>query len=110
MERLVTGDVVVLDFPFSDLSAIKRRPSLIIKIPKGEDVIICQITAQSQEKSVEIPIQSTDFANKGLRRDSYVRIDKITSIKRTRIKYKVGSLKQGKFEEILNEVCSFLKK
>lgn len=109
MERLVSGDVVVLEFPFSDLMSYKRRPSLIINIPKGEDIIICQMTAESQEKSVEIPIRINDFINRGLKRDSYVRIDKITTIKRTRVKYKIGSLKQEKFNEILDAICFFLK-
>src|SRR3989344_3538624 len=101
MERFVKGDVVVLEFPFSDLTSYKRRPALIIKVPRGEDVIICQITAESQEKGVEISIKNNEFAKGGLKRDSYVRIDKITTIKETRIKYKIGSLKPEKFKDIL---------
>ena len=109
MERLVKGDVVVLDFPFSNLIELKRRPALIIKVPKGEDIIVCQITAKSQEKSMEIPITNNDFIKNGLKRDSYIRLDKITSIKNTRIKYKIGSIKQEKFNKIVDNVCSFLK-
>ena len=109
MEGFVKGDVVVLEFPFSDLKSYKRRPSLIIKVPQGEDVIICQITAESQKKDVEVPISNNDFIKGSLKRDSYVRIDKITTIKRTRIKYKIGSLKQNKFNEIISKVCDFLK-
>ena len=30
MERLVKGDVVVLPFPFSDLSASKKRPAVVV--------------------------------------------------------------------------------
>ncbi len=110
MERFVAGEIVVLDFPFSDLRRFKRRPALIIKIPGGEDLIICQITATSKEKSFEIPLINKDFDKGGLKKDSFVRIDKITTLKNTRIKYKIGSLKQDKFNEILNELCSFLKK
>ena len=109
MERFVAGEVVVLDFPFSDLMSFKRRPALIIKIPKGEDLIICQITATSQEKSLEIPLVNKDFKEGELKRDSFVRIDKITTIKNTRIKYKIGLLKQEKFKDILEKLCNFLK-
>ena len=108
MERFVKGDVVVLDFPFSNLVQAKRRPALIIKVPKGHDLIICQITAESQEKPVEVSITNNDFSYGRLKRDSYVRIDKITTIKRTRVKYKAASLKQEKFIEIINKICSFL--
>ncbi len=109
MEGFVKGDVIVLEFPFSDLKISKRRPSLIIKVPKGEDVIICQITAESQRKDVEVPISKNEFIIGELRKNSYVRIDKLTTIRKTKIKYKIGSLKQDKFNEILNKVCDFLK-
>ncbi|MEK6842131.1 MAG: type II toxin-antitoxin system PemK/MazF family toxin [Nanoarchaeota archaeon] len=109
MERPVKGDVVVLDFPFSDLTQFKKRPALVIKVPKGEDVIICQITAKSQEKEVEIPLTKKDFAKGTLKMDSYLRVDKITTTKNTRINYKVGSLKVEKFKEILDSIVSFLK-
>jgi|TARA_B100001971_G_C18187548_1_gene536570 mRNA interferase MazF len=57
MERFVAGDIVVLDFPFSGLSFYKRRPALIIEVPKGQDLLISQITAESQEESLEISIK-----------------------------------------------------
>lgn len=109
MERFVKGDVVVIEFPFSDFKNAKRRPVLVLKVPKGEDVIVAQITANPYESSVEIAIKEEDFNQGGLRRISYVRIDKIASIERSLIKYKAGSLKQEKFNEILDKICSFLK-
>ncbi len=39
MERFIKGDVVVIPFPFSDLSQAKRRPALILAPLKGNDVI-----------------------------------------------------------------------
>ena len=109
MEGFVRGEIVILDFPFSNLMQTKRRPALVIKVSKGEDIIISQITAKSQEKSVEIPIIKEDFSKGGLNRDSYVRLDKITTIKKTRVKYKAGSLKKEKFEEVLNKIINFLR-
>lgn len=109
MERLVKGDIIVIEFPFSDLEFYKRRPALIIKVPQGDDVIICQITGSSHEKEVEIPIKNSEFTSGGLKKESYIRIDKITTIKTTRIKYKIGSLKKQKFERILETLCNYLK-
>ncbi len=109
MERLVKGDVVVLEFPFSNLMDVKRRPALIIKIPKGDDIIVSQITGKSQEISVEIPISKKDFKKGELKIDSYIRLDKIFSIEKSLIKYKIGLLKQEKFKEILEKLCNFLK-
>lgn len=36
MERLVKGDIVVVPFPFSDLSNYKKRPALVITTLKGD--------------------------------------------------------------------------
>ena len=109
MERLVKGDVIVIDFPFSNLVQVKRRPVLIIKIPKADDIIVNQITGKSYESSVEIPVIKKDFIRGGLKVDSYLRLDKIFSIEKSLIKYKIGSLKSEKFNGILNKIISFLK-
>ncbi|TSC63969.1 MAG: transcriptional modulator of MazE/toxin MazF, partial [Microgenomates group bacterium Gr01-1014_93] len=104
MERFVKGDIIVIEFPYSNLKDSKRRPVLILKVPKGEDIIILQITSPSYEKSVEIPIKKEDFKQGNLKRDSHIRIDKIASIDKSLMKYKIGSLKQEKFSEILEEL------
>jgi len=109
MERLVKGDIIVINFPFSNLTQFKPRPVLVIKIPKGEDLIVNQITGTSYEKSVEVKIQNNDFSKGSLKRDSYLRLDKIFSIEKSLIKYKVGSLKPEKFKDIINKIISFLK-
>ena len=109
MEGFVKGEIIVIEFPFSDLKDVKRRPVLIVKVPKGEDIIVLQITGSSYEPSVEIKIVNNDFKNGSLKRDSFVRIDKIASIEKSLIKYKIGSLKQEKFNQILEKTCSFLR-
>ena len=109
MERLVKGDVIVVEFPFSNLKELKRRPALILKVPSGEDIIVNQITSSSHEKSVEIEVGINDLKQGNLKRKSFVRIDKIGSIEKSLIKYKIGSLKPEKFNEILEKICSFLK-
>ena len=109
MEGFVKGDIVVIDFPYSDFKNIKRRPVLILKVPKGHDVIVAQITGSSYEKIVEVSLKENDFSKGNLKRESFVRIDKIASIEKSLIKYKACSLKHEKFEEILNQIVSFLR-
>jgi mRNA interferase MazF len=109
MEGFVKGEVVILEFPFSNLIESKRRPSLIIKVPKGEDLIVCQITGKSYEESLEIPITKEDFQKGNLKVENYIRIDKIFSIEKSLIKYKIGSIKKEKFNKIIDNICSFLK-
>ena len=85
MEGFVKGDVIVIEFPYSHLKEFKRRPVLILKVPKGEDIIVLQITSSSYEKSVEIPIKKEDFHKGGLKRDSFTRVDKIASVEKSLI-------------------------
>lgn len=109
MERLVRGDIVVIEFPFSDLVHYKKRPALVLKVPKGDDILTCQITGSSFEKEVEIPINLEDFKQGSLKRQSFARLDKIFSIEKTMIKYKACALKPEKFKEILDKLCDYLR-
>jgi mRNA interferase MazF len=48
MAGFVKGDVVIVPFPFSDLTQAKRRPALVVANLRGNDLILCQITSQEQ--------------------------------------------------------------
>lgn len=43
---MIAGDVVLLNFPFSDLSGVKLRPVVVIAVVDREDFITVQITSQ----------------------------------------------------------------
>jgi mRNA interferase MazF len=45
MARFVVSNVVIVPFPFSDLSESKRRPALVLAVLTGDDLILCQITS-----------------------------------------------------------------
>ena len=55
MERFVKGDIVVIPFPFSDLTEAKRRPALVVAKLDGNDLILCQITSQLFRDRYAIP-------------------------------------------------------
>ena len=109
MEEFVRGDVLVIEFPYSNLKQVKRRPVLVLKVPEGEDIIVVQITGSSYKNSVEIPLKNKEFEKGSLKKESYIRIDKIASIEKSLIKYRAGSLKQEKFNAILEKIISFIK-
>jgi mRNA interferase MazF len=41
MATFVKGDIVVLPFPFSDLSDAKRRPTLVVATLPLNDLMLC---------------------------------------------------------------------
>lgn len=61
MEEFMKGDVVVLPFPFSDLTTSRRRPALIVAKIHGNDVILCQITSVARIDDYSIALSSSDF-------------------------------------------------
>lgn len=77
MAKFVRGDVVVVPFPFSDLSQSKRRPALVVAELTGDDVILCQITSQSIKDSYSIALDDTDFSDGGLKQPSNIRPNRL---------------------------------
>lgn len=60
MGRFIKGDVVVVPFPFSDLTQAKRRPALVVSSLKGDDIILCQITSQNVSDDYAVPFAEQD--------------------------------------------------
>jgi len=54
--KFVKGDVVVVPFPFSDLTQAKRRPALIVSVLEGDDLILSQVTSQFVKDSYAVSI------------------------------------------------------
>lgn len=73
MEKSVKGDVVVLPFPFSDLSASKKRPAVVVATLSGDDVILCQITSEARVDEYSIILAKGDFEQGSLHVTSTIR-------------------------------------
>jgi mRNA interferase MazF len=72
MARFVKGDVVVVPFPFSDLTQTKRRPALVVTTLEGNDLILCQITSQMIRDQYSTTLESDDFNSGGLNKSRIV--------------------------------------
>jgi len=101
------GDVVIVPFPFSDLSATKQRPALVVAALPGIDVILCQITSQSASGRVTLAITATDFVVGTLARDSFVRPERIFTAA-TAITRRVGHLSDVKTQQAIAEMVRLL--
>ena len=109
MARFVKGDVVVVPFPFSDLSQAKRRPALVISVLEGDDLILCQITSQKVKDRYAITITEDDFESGSLRQISNVRPNRLFSADQHIILYKIGSLKPEKMAEVIEQVIKIIR-
>ena len=77
MAKFIKGDIVIIPFPFSDLTQNKKRPALIISVLNGDDVILCQITSQNVKDNYAIAIKDRDFKSGELRQASNIRPNRI---------------------------------
>ena len=110
MAKFVKGDVVVVPFPFSDLTQAKRRPALVISKLEGDDLILCQITSQTIKDNYAISIDDKDFAMGGLKQPSNVRPNRIFTADSHIVLYKVGNLTDNKLNEVIEMVVEIIRK
>jgi mRNA interferase MazF len=101
MAKFVKGGVVVIPFPFSDLSQSKRRPALVIAELEGDDLILCQITSQTIRDNYAITLDDNDFLTGNLKNTSNIRPNRLFTADSNIILYKVGILKPDKLQEIV---------
>jgi mRNA interferase MazF len=104
MEKFIKGDVIVVPFPFSDLSNSKRRPALVLANLESDDLILAQITSKDIFDSYSIEIKSNDFSNGTLNKKSNIRPNKIFTADKDIILYKIGRLTDKKMGEITNKI------
>ncbi|MBI5180758.1 MAG: type II toxin-antitoxin system PemK/MazF family toxin [Nitrospirae bacterium] len=109
MAKFVKGDVVVVPFPFSDLTHSKRRPALVISTLEGDDLILCQITSQSIKDKYAIAIDDKDFDSGSLKQPSNVRPNRIFTADSQIILYRIGNLKQEKLNKIIGKVVEIIR-
>lgn len=109
MERFVKGDVVVVPFPFSDLTRAKRRPALVVARLEGDDLILCQITSRYIKDRYSVLIGEDNFESGALKQQSNVRPNRIFTADRHIILYRVGHLNTGKTNEVIQKIKDILQ-
>ncbi len=109
MEKFVKGDIIVIPFPFSDLSNTKKRPAVVISVLDGNDLILCQITS-SRKDDYSIKLDNKDFLEGSLDIESNIRPNKLFTADKSLILYKIGMLKENKITEIIQKIEQIIRK
>jgi mRNA interferase MazF len=107
--QFVKGDVVVLNFPFSDLSQTKRRPALVIAALKGDDVILCQVTSQGRTDEYSIRLDDVDFVSGGLNQSSRIRPNRLFTADAGIVVYRAGCVSAAKLNEVVDRLILIIK-
>ena len=77
MANVRPGSVVLVRFPFSDLSSTKLRPAVVVAPAGGVDWILCQVTSNPYGDPAAVALRAESFASGTLHRDSFARPGKL---------------------------------
>lgn len=108
MERFIKGDIVVLPFPYSDLSNSKKRPAMVLADLKGRDIILCQITSQFVKDNYAIALDNKDFKNGSLNKPSNIRPNRLFTAEKSIITRKIGSIKPEISKTVTNKLFEII--
>jgi mRNA interferase MazF len=102
---LKPGDIVLIPFPYSDLSSVKKRPVVVVTAPdRFGDFVAAGITSVEQpENAVELEVGS--LLNGRLPKRSWVRTDKLFTLSTGNVVKHFGVLKPSAFQTMMLSIC-----
>lgn len=102
------GDLVLLPFPFSELTSAKRRPVLLLTAPDAQgDFVACPVTSRAGRKHAR-PLSPDDLVEGALPLVSWVRTDKIVTLHTGLIARRFGRVTAEVRATVAGDACRFL--
>ena len=103
------GAVVLVRFPFSDLSQSKSRPAVVLADAGRGDRVLCQITSKPYGDARAIRLEQSAFASGSLRVTSYVRPGKLFTASGDIVAKEVGSLTSEALTRVVDAITDLLR-
>lgn len=109
MGAFAAGEIVLVYFPFSDLSQSKLRPALVLADAGRDDWILCQITSRPYSDDTAVAITSDDFELGSLQRVSFIRQNKLFTANTSLIAGSVGQLKKATYQVVVERLIELIR-
>ncbi len=106
MQSYHFGDVVLVDFPFSDRNAEKRRPGLVIAQDSHGDLLVARITSKSPELPTDIVLM--DWREAELNIPSNVRLLKLATTHESYVLRRLGTVSASDRQTAINALRKFI--
>jgi mRNA interferase MazF len=108
----VKGKIVLIPFPFTDLTSSKLRPALVLY--EGQyDLILAFISSQTRPQTTEAAIHvrkdMPGFEDTGLKVDSVIRLDKIATVLKDLVIAELGELDTHSRESVNTKLCALFQ-
>lgn len=100
-----SGDIVLVPFPFIDLSSAKRRPALLLRnLGEFGDWLCLPVTTRAAHRE-SLPLRDEDFADGALIHASWVRLDRPTLLSESIMLGRAATLKPATVVGIHLSMC-----
>lgn len=109
MGAFTVGQIVVLPFPFSDLSNKKYRPALLLADVGKGDWLACQITSNAYADDLAIEINNADFITGSLQRISYAGAGKLFTAHHSLFASVAGQISPAKLRVVREAIIALLR-
>jgi mRNA interferase MazF len=102
------GDIILVPFPFSDLSGSKRRPALVISNnnynARGEDIVTCGVTSNPENREYSVVITNKDLSHGSLLATSRVKADKLFTVKKSTVIKTLATVSERSLNQIKDQM------
>jgi len=104
------SDVVLVPFPFTDLTTAKQRPALVLSADwfntSREDCIVAAITSQIpfELQPDEYRLSESDLVAGGLPKPSLVRLGKLFTMSKNLLRKRLGTLPEANMVAVLEQM------
>ncbi len=104
------GDIVLIPFPFTDMSGQKVRPAIVLySQDKGEDCIVAFISSKKEKKLGQFDISIKMSQINGLKINSVIRVSKLATLQKKIILGKLGVLESPYLKMIMEKLKLLFK-
>lgn len=103
------GAVVLVSFPFSDLSEAKLRPAVVLAAAGRGDWVLCQITSNAYSDSRAIALTASSFDSGPLNMVSYARPGKLFTANRALMVAQIGISVDNALRQVVDAVVDLLR-
>jgi mRNA interferase MazF len=103
------GEVVLVPFPFSDLTQSKLRPAVVLASAGRNDFILCQVTSNAYADASAIELAQGDFESGSLQRTSYARPGKLFTAHDSLVVKTAGVLRAEARNRVVDRVIEVLR-
>ena len=103
------GEVVLVPFPFSDLSQSKVRPAICLADAGRGDWVLCQVTSSPYGDPLAVSLDAADFTSGGLLVASFARPGKLFTANAGLMMRSVGLLSPSALRRVLLAVAALFR-